>query len=120
MVQITIEQQKLIEEHPVALSTVCKGNKPNVIGVAFVKVIEANKILITDNYMSHTKDNLEKNNNVCLAVWDKDWSGVKLIGTAEYFSEGNYVDVVKNIPENKNLSAKGAIVITVSQLIELK
>lgn len=111
--------KKIIEENAGAFATVDKDNKPNVIGVAYVKVVSENQILITDNYMKQTKENLEKNNNVCLAVWDKDWNGYKLVGTAEYFTEGEWKEFVEKIPENKGLSAKGAILVTISKLIKL-
>lgn len=68
---ITEEVKKIIEENAVAFATVDEDNKPNVIGVAYLKVVSENQIIITDNYMKQTKENLEKNNNVCLAVWDK-------------------------------------------------
>lgn len=40
----------LIEGNPVAFATVTAENKPNVIGVAFVKVVADDMALITDNY----------------------------------------------------------------------
>jgi len=119
MVEINSEVKKLIEENPLALATVDEAGKPNVIGVAYVKVVSKNQILITDNYMKQTKENLEKNNNVCLAVWDKDWDGYKLVGTAEYFTRGKWKEFVEKMPENKGLPAKGAILVTVSKLIKL-
>ncbi|RLG20907.1 hypothetical protein DRN74_04165 [Candidatus Micrarchaeota archaeon] len=119
MIEINEELKKLIEENPLAFATVDEAGKPNVIGVAYVKVVSKNQILITDNYMKQTKENLEKNNNVCLAVWDKDWNGYKLVGTAEYFTGGKWKKFVEKMPENKGLPAKGAILITVSELIKL-
>lgn len=116
--KITSEIKKIIEENAVAFSTV-DNNLPNVIGVAFVKVVSDNQILITDNYMKQTKENLEKNNNVCLAVWNKDWEGYKLIGKAEYFTTGKWKTYVERMKENKGLPAKGAILITLSNIIKL-
>lgn len=117
--KMTPKIKKLIEENPVAFATVDNSGKPNVIAVACVKVISKNQILITDNYMKRTKENLEKNNNVCLAVWDKNWNGYKLIGSAEYFTTGKWKRFVEQMPENKKLPAKGAILIAVSKLIKL-
>jgi len=116
---ITDEAKKIIEENPVAFATVGAENKPNVIGVAYVKVVSGNRVLITDNYMKQTEENLRHNNNICLAVWDKDWNGYKLIGTAEYFVEGEWKEFIEKMPENKGLPAKAAILITISKLIKL-
>jgi len=92
MVKINSETQKLIEENSLAFATVDEIGKPNVIAVAYVKVVSENQILITDNYMKQTKENLKKNKNVCLAVWNKEWNGMKLVGTAEYFTKWKMED----------------------------
>lgn len=68
MAEINLETKKLIQENPLAFATVDEKNRPNVIGVAYAKVVSKNQILITDNYMKQTKENLLKNNHVCLAV----------------------------------------------------
>jgi len=47
-----IEIKTLIENNPIALATATEGNRPNVIGVAFVKVVSDIEVLITDNYMN--------------------------------------------------------------------
>lgn len=117
-IKIDTKIKKIVEENPIAFATVDSSNKPNVIGVAYVKVVN-NKILITDNYMNQTKENILNNKNICLAVWNKDWNGYKLVGTADYFTKGKWKECVEKMPENKGLSAKGAIVVNVSKIIEL-
>jgi predicted pyridoxine 5'-phosphate oxidase superfamily flavin-nucleotide-binding protein len=49
MVKINSETKKLIEENPLAFATVDDAGKPNVIAVAYVKVVSKNQILIIDN-----------------------------------------------------------------------
>ena len=61
--------KRLLENNPIALATT-NNNKPNVIGVAYAKVVSETEILITDNYMKQTLEDLKKNNNVCLVVWE--------------------------------------------------
>ncbi len=119
MVKINSKTKKIIEENPLAFATVDNAGKPNVIGVAYVKVVSKNQILITDNFMHQTKRNLKRNNNVCLAVWDIKWSGVKLVGRADYYNSGKWKNFVEEMPENKDLPAKGAILVTVSELFKL-
>src|SRR3990170_6469957 len=112
MVNLNEEKIKgLIENNPIAFGTVMDDNKPNVIGVAYVKVVSDDEVVITDNYMKQTKENLETNPNVCLAVWNSDWEGYKLVGQADYQTEGKWKDFVEKMPENEGLSAKGAIVV---------
>jgi uncharacterized protein len=112
-----LEVKQLIENNPVALATVTLNNKPNVIGVAAVKVVSDSEVLITDNYMNQTKKDIIENNNVCLIVWNKDLKGYKIIGKAEYFTEGKWKKHVEEMEENKYLPAKGAILIKVEKII---
>ncbi len=111
------EIKDLIENNPVAFATVIDNVKPNIIGVASVKVISENEILVTDNYMSQTKNDIIKNNNVCLIVWDKNLKGYKLIGKAEYFSKGKWKKFVEEMKDNVGFPAKGAILIKVEKII---
>ena len=119
MIEISSELKKIIEENPVAFATVDKFSNPNVIGVAAVKVVSTNQIIITDNFMKQTKENIKLNSNVCLAVWDKDWNGYKLIGNAEYFTDGKWKSFVEKLPENNGFEAKGAILITIPNIVKL-
>lgn len=120
MTKIPKDTKKIIEGNPVAFATVNRVGKPNVIAVAFVKVISKNQALITDVAMRQTRNNLKENNNICLAVWDKNWKGYKLIGKAKYFSTGKWKRFVEEMPENKGEKPKGAIVVIVSKIIRLK
>ena len=118
MIKITDEQKKIIEENPVAVATINEKGKPHVIAVAYVKVTEG-KLIVTDNYMKSTKENIQNNKNVSLAVWDKDWNGFRISGEAEYFSEGKWHEFVKAMEENKNEPCKGAIAITPTEIKKL-
>lgn len=107
----------LIEKNPVAFATIMEDIKPNIIGVAYVKVISDNQVLITDNYMSQTIKDISVNKNVCLIVWDKKLRGRKLVGEAEYHTSGQWKEFVEKMEENKGLPAKGAILIKILKII---
>jgi len=110
------EIKKIIEKNPVALATTDEKGNPYCIAVADVKVID-NKLLIGDNYMKNTIENIKNNKNVCLVVWNKDLVGYQLKGSAEYFKEGKWLELVKKI--HKGYPAKGAIVIDIKQIKKL-
>lgn len=118
MIKITAEQKKLVENNPMALATVMPDGRPNVIGVASVKVVDEDKLLVTDNFMNQTIKDIKNNPNVVLVVWDKDMNGFKLVGTAEYFDEGEWLNKVKAMPENRGLPTKGAILVKVELIIK--
>ncbi len=120
MSEINEELKKLIEDNALALSTVNESGNPYCIAVGFVKVVSANQILVTDNYMNETTRNLKKNPNVALSVWDTNWKekciGYKLKGKADYFTEGQWYDKIRTIPENEGEPCKGAILITITNI----
>lgn len=115
---ITEKQKQLLEKEPVAVATVNEDGSPNVIAVMAVKAVDKSTIVITDNYMKLTKDNILQNGRICLGVWTKE-EGYKFIGKAMYYSEGKWLDLVKSLEDNKGYPAKGAIVITVEKIISL-
>ncbi len=116
---ITERIKKLIQENPLSLATINEDGKPNVIGVACVKVVSENQFVITDNYMKQTKENILRDKNVCLAVWNKDWEGYKFVGEAEYYTEGKWKQFVEKDEDNEGMPAKGAILVTISEIIKL-
>ncbi len=106
----------MIEENNMALAT-SSNNKPHVIAVADVKVVSNNQILISDNYMNQTVNNIKNNKKVSLVVWDED-IGYEFDGEAEYFNGGKWLNKVKEI--HKGYPAKGAILITINKIKNLK
>ncbi|MDZ7586498.1 MAG: pyridoxamine 5'-phosphate oxidase family protein [Patescibacteria group bacterium] len=118
MKMINNRVKKLIESEAVAVSTVMPNGNPNIIGVACVKVVGVNQVLITDNYMNQTVKDILNNPRVVLAVWNKKWEGYKLLGKAQYFDKGKWLERVKKMPENKKMPAKGAILVSVDRVIK--
>ena len=123
MAEINKELKKLIEENALALATIDKKGNPHCIAVGYVKVVSKNQILISDNYILETTRNISKNPNVSLAVWNKEWKetciGYELIGTAEYFKEGKWKEMIKQFPINKGEPCKGAFLITINKIKSL-
>jgi predicted pyridoxine 5'-phosphate oxidase superfamily flavin-nucleotide-binding protein len=109
----------MIEKNPVAFATSDENGNPHVIAVAYVKVVGKNKLLITDNYMKKTTENLIRNYRIALAVWDKCWKGYRLKGVAKYFTSGKWKKFVEQMKENKGEPAKGAILVTIDEIHRL-
>lgn len=117
---INTTQRKLIENNILAFGTANKIGKPNVIAIGFCKVIDNDKILITDNFFNKTKTNLLENPQVSIAVWSGDGEeGFQFIGTARYLTEGNYKEMVDKDPNNKGYAHKAAVLVTVNEIWDL-
>ncbi|VVB79582.1 Pyridoxamine 5'-phosphate oxidase [uncultured archaeon] len=112
--------KKIIEENALGLATVDKEGNPHNIAVGYVKVISEDELLISDNYLKETIENIKKNPNVALVVWASNWKencvGYELRGKAEYFTSGKYHEVIKKIPINKGEPCKGAILVKVHKI----
>ncbi len=119
-IEITQRQKELLETEAVAVATINTDGSPNVIAISYAKVAEQDAVIITDNFMKQTVENIKKDPRICLAVWTKDWNeGYKFIGKAQYYTTGVWMNYVKKMKENKNLPAKGAIVINVNGIYKL-
>ncbi len=123
MVDINSEIKKLIEKNVLALATTDENGNPHCITVGYPKVVSKNQIVLSVIYIIETIKNIKRNNNVALAVWNKNWEevceGYELKGKAEYFTSGKWKEFVDNLPENKNESVKGTILITVDKIKKL-
>ncbi|MBN2016117.1 pyridoxamine 5'-phosphate oxidase family protein [Candidatus Dojkabacteria bacterium] len=119
-IKINNKQKALIESVALAFGTCNKQGKPNVVAVACVKVVDQDKILITDNFFNKTRKNLLENKNVALTVWNKEEEyGYQFKGPAEYFTEGKWKEIVDEMEENKGLAHKAAVLVTVKEVYKL-
>jgi predicted pyridoxine 5'-phosphate oxidase superfamily flavin-nucleotide-binding protein len=123
MDKISEELKVLIENNALALATVSSDGKPHCIAVGYAKVVDDNQVLITDNQMAETRDNILKNPNVSLGVWARNWEedcvGYELKGTAQYFKQGEWINYIKKIPENRRQPCKGAVLVVIKEIKNL-
>jgi len=112
--------KNMIEDNALGFASVGRSGKPHNIAVGFVKVVSDNKLIIVDNYLNETIENIKINPNVSLVVWEKNWKenciGYELRGTAKYFTEGKWIDFIKRIPEIKGEPCKGAISVKLNNI----
>jgi len=116
--------KNMIETNAIGLATTDKNGNPHNIAVAYLKVISNNEIIISDNHLNETIENIKRNSNVALVVWRNDWEenciGYELKGKAEYFTKGKWIEFIKKIPENEGEPCKGAILIKINKIKVLK
>lgn len=115
--KINNSNKKIIEQNPLAFAT-SKENIPYVIAVSNCKVMDDKYILITDNYMNTVIKNILNNDNISIVVWDKKYKGIQILGKAKYYKKGKYLEIAKEIKENKNMPVKGVILVIPKKIIE--
>lgn len=118
-----LNYKELINDNPIHIATVNDENNPNLSVASDVRIIEENKFIISVNEMKHTQKNIEYNPNVVITVFDDDWVGLRIFGTAKFYTEGKYYDFCKNTFFSNNEATpfgatkpQGAIVVTVDKI----
>jgi hypothetical protein len=111
------EYQNLLENNPLSIATT-NGEQPNIATASDVKVVSDNQLLISHNEMIKTVVNITTagGGGVCIMAFDKNWQGVRIYGTAEYFDSGKWFDKVKKLFANERTSPKGAILVTAEKV----
>jgi len=112
--------KKMIEHNALGFATINKDGTPHNIAVGYVKAVSDNELIITSNYLVKTIENIERNPNVSLVVWARNWEenciGYELIGKAKYFTDGKWIEFIKKIPINKGEPCKGAISVIINKI----
>jgi predicted pyridoxine 5'-phosphate oxidase superfamily flavin-nucleotide-binding protein len=111
-----LDYKEIINNKPMHIATVREDNTPNLAVVADVNVISNDEILISHNEMENTPKNILVNSNVVLTTFNEKWEGLRIFGTAEYFTEGEYFDLNIKLFKNETTNPKGAIVVKVSKV----
>ena len=105
-----------------ALATVSKDGMPNVVPIAFAKVHSENEIVLMNNFMKKTEENLKTNpDKVAVSIWDMDSKkGYQFKGEASIETSGKIYDegvqMVKSMMPQ--LNTKSAIVVKVKSIYE--
>ena len=103
----------LIENNPCHIATVSSLNQPNLSVASDIKVLDKNTILISNNEMINTPDNILNNENIVITSFNDNWAGVRLTGTAQYFTSGEYFDICNKYFNNETATPKGVIIIKI-------
>lgn len=106
----------LIEKYPCHIATVNNDNTPNLSVASDIKVLDDETILISNNEMIHTPDNILLNNNVVLTSFSDKWAGLRLTGVASYHTQGKYYDICNKYFNNETATPKGAIIVKIKKV----
>ncbi|UXM84702.1 pyridoxamine 5'-phosphate oxidase family protein [Methanococcus aeolicus] len=120
MVKLTEEMKKSLNEAIVFLGTASKDRIPNIAPMKALKVIDDETVVICDNFMLKTLKNIKENPNVSIATADCRENPFQYKGVAEYHTEGEWFEIAKEIDAQFNKIPKGAIVIKIKEVYNLK
>jgi predicted pyridoxine 5'-phosphate oxidase superfamily flavin-nucleotide-binding protein len=87
----------------------------NVVYIKYLKVVDDQTILIADNYLNKTRDNILNNGKIAFAVLDDEKGSFQIKGTARRLTEGTMFDEVQKwVPEK--LPRVAAVVMRVEEI----
>lgn len=90
---------------PVIFATASKAGQPNGVPIGFAKIISDDEIMLADNFMHKTRQNIEENPMVSITCWSpKIRGGYQFKGEARIETAGKRFDDA--IQWVKNVSSK--------------
>lgn len=108
-----LNYKELIENNPCHIATVTPNNEPNLSVASDIKVLDKNIILISNNEMINTPDNILSNENIIITSFNNKWAGLRLTGKAKYYTSGEYFDICNKYFNNETATPKGVIIIKI-------
>lgn len=103
----------------ISLATVSSDGKPNAAPMFWKLWYDDNTLMVFDNFMRTTKENIVSTKLTSVSVWNAEsGEAYKLKGKAEYFTEGIYMNTaIAHMESSKPGSRpKGVVVIHVSEV----
>jgi uncharacterized protein len=88
---------------------------PNVAYIKYLKVVDDQTILIADNYLHKTRDNIVNNGKIAFAVLDEEKGSFQIKGTARRLTEGTMFEEVQKWVTEK-LPKAAAVVMHVEEI----
>lgn len=120
---MTDEMMDAVEkENVVFFATATKNGTPNVVPIGFARPLDNKTILIVDNYMNKTRENLENNSKASLVPRDASKCPYQFKGTTEIHTSGKYFDDAVDWAQSvmSELSPKAAVLLKVEEIYSVK
>ena len=114
MSEINNEMKNLLNETAIwVLATADKKGLPNAVPIFFTKILDDGNLLLVDNFMNKTIDNIKENPQVSVSVW-KDKEGYQFKGTAAVETDGANFEQGKELAKDRN--PKGVVVVALTSV----
>jgi len=108
-------KEAILKQDIFPVATCDSQGTPNVVYIKYLKIIDDQAVLIADNYLHKTRENILSNPKLSFVVLDEEKGSFQIKGTAKRLVDGPMYDEVKKwVPEK--LPREAAIVLHVEQL----
>lgn len=120
---MTEEMMDAVEkENVVFLATSNEDKTPNVVPIGFARPLDNKTILIVDNYMKKTRENLENNPQASLVLRDASKCPYQFKGSVKIHTSGKHFDEAVDWAQSvmSKLSPKAAVLFNVEEIYTVK
>lgn len=118
--EIPEEAKKLFEKNEIYLGTT-DGMWPNVTVTQSGVISSDDEVLICDCAMTQAKENILKNPNCCIEVYDKESEvGYKSFGKATYRTDKAMMEIANKKLEGEPFKPKGVVVIKIEKIFKIE
>ena len=125
MAKMTVKMQELFNKvRTVILATATGDGKPNAVPIGAKKIIDAETILISDQYFDKTLANMKTNPRASVIYWEGR-EGYQLKGTVTIETSGQrYEDTARWMEEvsakfGLSLKSKGTIIFKIEEIFDI-
>lgn len=123
MAKITTEMQEVLAKVKTpSVATASRDGRPNVVPIAFTKIISDDEIMLMDNYMNKTRANIEANPVVAISVWNPEvHMGYQFKGKARIETAGKlFEDGVQWVKSRRpQTNPRAAIIVKVDEIYSI-
>ncbi len=108
-------EKAILKQEAFPVATASNDSTANVAYITYLKPIDDETILIADNFLNKTRDNILANSKVSFAVLDEVKGSYQIKGTAKRLTEGEIFDHMQDWVVDE-LPRVAAIVMTVEEV----
>ena len=108
-------EKAILKQEAFPVATASNDSTANVAYITYLKPIDDETILIADNFLNKTRDNILANSKVSFAVLDEAKGSYQIKGTAKRLTEGKIFDHMQDWVVDE-LPRVAAIVMTVEEV----
>jgi len=120
MVKLTPEVREVIQnQKPLPIATADKNGKPNVIFVGMWKFIDDETIMIVDNFLNKTANNIKENPKLSMVGYDgESKKSYQIKGSVDYLEKGDHFEEAKSLAESNKLPGKAVVIFHIEEVYD--
>lgn len=111
---MTAEMTNLLDKTGIwVLATADASGTPNAVPIHYTSRLDDGRLLLVDNFMRKTLDNIRANSSVSVSVWEGS-TGFQFKGRASIETDGAHMEAGRAMVKNR--TPKGVVLVEVTEI----